>query len=326
MKRRTFLTGALGLSMTGTGTAALLLQLKQDGKLQSYARAGTAFGTTISMQVLHHDARLAHAALDAAMAAVKQVDKLMSLHRADSQLSQLNQHGRFDHPDARFVHVLQTAQELAARTDGAFDVTVQPLWDAAVHVDVSDKTLTLVDWRKLSVSSARIVLSQQGMAVTLNGLAQGYGVDQALQALQRHGIQHALLDAGEFGALGQRADGTAWTLGIRDPRQADKLAQVLAMDGRRMATSGDYETRFSDDFERHHIVDPHSGNSPAELASVTVLAPSGLLADGLSTAFMVMGSEKSLALAAQLDNVDVLCIDKQGRQTRSKNFPAALAV
>ena len=318
MKRRTFLSGALGLSVAGAG--ALWLQLKQDGKLQSYTAAGIAFGTTISMQVLHHDARIAQAALDAAMAAVKQVDSLMSLHRADSQLSQLNQHGSFDHPDARFVHVLQTAQELAARSDGAFDVTVQPLWDAAA----SNKALALVDWRKLSVSSERIALTQQGMAVTVNGLAQGYGVDLALQALQQHGIQHALIDTGEFGTLGQRADGTAWTLGIRDPRHNDKLAQVLTMDGRRMATSGDYETRFSEDFKRHHIVDPHNGNSPTELASVTVLAPTGLLADGLSTAFMVMGTERSLALAAQLDAVDVLCIDKQGREIHSARFPANL--
>lgn len=222
MKRRTFLYGALGLSVAGAGTGALWLQLKQDGKLQSYAAAGIAFGTTISLQVLHHDALLAHAALDAAMTGVKQVDALMSLRRADSQLSQLNQHGRFNQPDARFVHVLQTAQELAARTDGAFDVTVQPLWNAAVDAPVdaaaSDKALALVDWRKLSVSSEYIDLSQQGMAVTLNG------VDQALQ---QHGIHHALLNTGEFGTLGQRADGTAWTLGIRDPRHTDKLAQVL---------------------------------------------------------------------------------------------------
>ena len=324
MKRRTFLSGALGLSVAGGG--ALWMQLKQDSTLQSYTLAGIAFGTTISIQVLHHNARYAHSALDAAMAAVKQVDLLMSLHRADSQLSQLNRQGRLDNPDAQFVQVLQSAQKLARLTDGAFDVTVQPLWEAAseaaAQADDSNKALALVDWRKLSVSNERILLSQTGMAVTVNGLAQGYGVDQALQALQQHGVQHALLDTGEFGTLGQRADGSAWTLGIRDPRHAEKLVQALPLDGRRMATSGDYETRFSHDFSRHHIFDPRSGNSPTELASVTVLAPTGMLADGLSTAFMVMGVEKSLALAAQLNQVDVLCIDKQGKQTRSKNFPA----
>jgi thiamine biosynthesis lipoprotein len=326
MKRRTFLSGALGLSaLSAAGAGGLWLKLKQDSKLQSYAAADIAFGTTISIQVLHHDARLALAALDAAMAAVKKIDTLMSLHRADSQLSLLNQHGRFDQPDARFVQVLQTAQKLARHTNGAFDVTVQPLWEAAAHADGSNKALALVDWRKLSVSNERIALSQAGMAITVNGLAQGYGVDLALQALQQHGIQHALLDTGEFGALGRRADGNAWTLGIRDPRHADQLVQALHLDGRRMATSGDYETRFSTDFSRNHIFDPHSGNSPTELASVTVLAPTGLLADGLSTAFMVMGAQQSLALAAQFDQVDLLCIDKQGQQTRSAHFPAVLA-
>jgi thiamine biosynthesis lipoprotein len=323
MKRRTLLSGALGFSLAGAG--GLWLTLQRDSKLQSYAAADIAFGTTISMQVLHHDASAAHVALAAAVAAVKQVDFLMSLHRPDSQLSLLNRHGHFDQPDARFVHVLQTAQELALRTDGAFDVTVQPLWEAAVHAESGNNALSLVDWRKLSVSRERIQLSQAGMGVTLNGLAQGYGVDQALQVLQQHGIQHALLDTGEFGTLGQRADGKPWALGIRDPRHADQLAQMLAMDGRRMATSGDYETRFTDDFRQHHIFDPHSGSSPTELASVTVLAPTGLLADGLSTAFMVMGAEQSLALAAQFDRVDLLCIDKQGKQSRSAHFPTPLS-
>lgn len=323
MKRRTFLSGALGLSAAGAG--GLWWQLKQDRQLQSYAAVGIAFGTTISIQVLHRDASLAQTALDAAMAAVKQIDALMSLYRADSQLSQLNLHGRFDHPDARFVQVLQTAQDLARRTDGAFDVTVQPLWEAATQAGGNNKALAVVDWRKLSVSNERILLSEPGMAVTLNGLAQGYGLDQAIQVLQQHGIQHALLDTGEFGALGQRADGKAWTLGIRDPRHTNQLVQALPLDGRRMATSGDYETRFTDDFSRNHIFDPHSGNSPSELASVTVLAPSGLLADGLSTAFMVMGAQRSLSLAAQFDRVDLLCIDKQGKETRSAYFPALLA-
>jgi thiamine biosynthesis lipoprotein len=93
------------------------------------------------------------------------------------------------------------------------------------------------------------------------------------------------------------------------------------MDGRKVATSGDYETFFSPDFVHHHIFDPKTGDSPLELASVTVVAPTGILADGLSTAFMVMGSDKALALTAKLHDVDTLLIHKNGLIRKSPNFP-----
>src|SRR5690606_22816905 len=105
--------------------------------------------------------------------------------------------------------------------------------------------------------------------------------------------------------------------GVRDPRRKDAYAGTLQMDGRAIATSGDYATAFTPDFSTHHIVDPATGASPAELAAVTVAAPSGILADGLSTAFMVMGVRRSLALAAEMPGVDLVAVDKQGRRWHS---------
>jgi thiamine biosynthesis lipoprotein len=140
--------------------------------------------------------------------------------------------------------------------------------------------------------------------------------------LLEHGVQHALLDTGEFGAIGGKAQNQAWLLGVGHPRQHDCMAATLKMDSRKVATSGDYETFFSPDFVHHHIFDPASGDSPLELASVTVVAPTGLLADGLSTAFMVMGTDKALAMATQMQDVDALLIDKHGGMRATSNFPA----
>lgn len=338
MKRRTLLFAALGLSMAG-GSARWLLGSSTDAPNSPVAvAADLVFGTTASLQVRHEDPAVAHAALTAAMTALKEIDALMSLYRPDSQVSQLNREGKIDRPDARLVQVLQTASQLARDSDGAFDVTVQPLWHAHAIGSDASAVLERVNWRKLAVSDQQVRLADKSMAITLNGLAQGYGVDQAMQALRQHGIRDALLDTGEFGALGVRDDGSPWTLGIRHPRKppsrpdADPkaYAQVIALDGRCMATSGDYATRFTtqaaEDFSQHHIFDPRTGQSPAELASVTVLAPSGILADGLATACMVLGAEKSLALAAHYEQVDIFCIDKAGHTTRSAGFPPALSV
>ena len=131
------------------------------------------------------------------------------------------------------------------------------------------------------------------------------------------GIRHALIDTGEFGALGQAEQGRAWTLAVRDPRRTDAYAGALELDGRCVATSGDYASAFSADFSRHHIFDPSTGASPGELAAVTVVAPTGILADGLSTACMVLGVKRSLALAAGIEGVDLLAIDKAGRRWHS---------
>ncbi len=326
-RRRTILKAALGTAFVGAaglGAGALWLKPAHErAGLREFVAADLAFGTTVSLKLLHEDEAVARAAMRAALDAVRDIDRLMSLYRPDSEISRLNRDGVVEHPDARVVQVLQHAQALSQRTGGAFDVTVQPLWIAAASGGDRHQALRQVDWRQLTVGSDRIALRRPGMAVTLNGVAQGYGVDVALAALRQHGITHALLDTGEFATLGRRNDGQPWTLGVRDPRDADAIAQRVTADGRCMATSGDYETRFGDGYAKHHIFDPASGESPPELASVTVLAPTGLQADGLSTAMMVIGSERALQLAASLRDVDVLCIDKTGRQRRSAGFPQA---
>ncbi len=318
MKRRTVLTAMLGLPVLG----ATGLWLREP-QLRSYTDAGIVFGTTVSMTVVHENETVARAALSSAFTALREVDALMSVYRADSQVGRLNQVGWLSQPDPRLVQVLDTAQHLSRLTDGAFDVTVQPLWHAANAQQPVLPALSRVDWRKLDVSDRELRLRETGMALTLNGIAQGYGADQALAALKRHGIRHALLDTGELASLGTNEAGDPWSLAVRDPRDENRYAQVLAADGRCLASSGDYATRFTDDFSQHHIVDPHTGASPTELAAVSVLAPSGLLADGVSTACMVLGAKKSLAPVASLADVDVLCITKTGIMYRSRGFPQA---
>ena len=324
MKRRTVLTAMLGLPLLGA--AGLWLREPQ---LRAYTDAGIVFGTTVSMTVLHENETTARAALSSAFTALREVDTLMSVYRTDSQVGRLNQVGWLSQPDPRLVQVLETAQYLAQRTDGAFDVTVQPLWQAAnarqPRPQPIKQTLSRVGWQKLDISARELRFREGGMAMTLNGIAQGYGADQALAALKRLGIRHALLDTGELASLGANEAGDPWSLAIRDPRSDNRFAQVLAADGRCLASSGDYATHFTDDFSQHHIVDPHTGTSPTELAAVSVLAPSGLLADGLSTACMVLGTNKSLALAASLQDVDVLCVTKSGAMHRSPGFPQAVS-
>lgn len=332
MKRRTFISGALGLGALGLGGLGLGLRAQRAGSgAQLVEGADLAFGTTISIQVVHADRRQAELAIEDALAAARKIDRLMTLHRFDSQVALLNRTGFVARPDPHLLTVLAGARQLSVLTEGAFDVTVQPLWQAysaaAVQRRLPDEpqqraAMALVDYRQLAFDSQRVALLRPGMALTLNGIAQGHAVDLARAALEQRGIRHALLDTGEFAARGRNWAQQDWQIGIRDPRDPHALAGVLAPLERCVATSGDYQTTFTPDFAHHHIFDPASGDSPGELASATVLAPTGLQADGWSTALMVLGAKKGLALVAQLADVDALLIGKDGRRWHSQGWPA----
>ena len=333
MHRRTLLSASLGLASLG-GLAYWGSRASALPELTAHTGGGRAFGTTVSIRVLHEDPRTAQAAIAEALRHISQVDALMSLHQPHSQVYQLNATGQLANPDPHLRQVLDYARQLASQTGGAFDVTVQPLWLAFSQAQAQGalpapaaiaQAKALVNWQDVRVEADQVRLAKPGMAITLNGLAQGYAVDLALAALRAHGITHALLDTGEFGAIGHKATDQPWVLGIKNPRQADTLAARVPLDGRQLATSGDYETVFSPDYRHHHIFDPATGDSPTTLASATVLAPTGLMADGLSTAFLVMGADKALALAAALPQVDALLVGKDGSRRKTAYFPELTA-
>ncbi|MBK4734018.1 FAD:protein FMN transferase [Noviherbaspirillum pedocola] len=323
MQRRRFMQTAMGLGALALAAplprAGTLSRSELPGGMRLYAGADLAFGTVIGVKLLHADGKIAERAIAEALAEAKRIDALMSLYRPDSQVARLNRDGALDTPDRHLLTVLDTARDVSALTDGAFDITVQPLWHLASQGRATKDALPLLGWRRVRSDTRRIALDA-GMAITLNGIAQGYALDLARAALAARGIRHALIDTGEFGSLGRADGGRPWTLGVRDPRREDGILDTLALDGRSIATSGDYATAFSADFARHHIFDPATGASPLELAETVVAAPYGILADALSTAFMVTGHRRALEIAATLPGVDVLLVGKDGRIARSKGM------
>lgn len=328
MQRRKFLSVGFGALAAGAsslcfGRAPAAGTLDRGAELapgrRLYRGAELAFGTTVTIQLLHDDERDARLAIEDAFRAAHNIDRLLSIYRPGSQVHELNRNRVLYNPDPHLLAVLSASRRLAELTDGAFDVTVQPLWFAAGGA-ARREALALVGQHDLHFDRRQVRLQRERMAITLNGIAQGYATDLALQALRARGIRDALVDIGEFAGVGRRASHQPWQIGLQDPRRRDGLLGTMALENRCLATSGDYATAFSADFSRHHIVDPASGESPPELASVTVAAPSAMLADGLSTALMVTGTHKGLRLVRELPGVDALFVDKAGRRAQSEGF------
>jgi thiamine biosynthesis lipoprotein len=130
-----------------------------------------------------------------------------------------------------------------------------------------------------------------------------------------------LIDCGEIGALGNKGADSPWSVGIQHPRQPDAFLGIARLANRCLSTSGDYATRFTDDYRYHHIFDPRTGRSPTELAGATIAAPTAMQADALSTAVTVLGVTDGLACLRSFPETDGLFVHKNGRTLTTGGFP-----
>jgi FAD:protein FMN transferase len=327
-ERRYFLGAGLGLGLVCASDFSL------PTGMQWRERVLHGFGTTLWLRAAHADVRALDRGLDAAVSAIRHVEAQMSLFDSSSALSRLNRDGVLLNPDAHLLAVLTLGTQVAQTSGGAFDMSVQPLWlswDRAKRAgrlpssDELEQARALVDWRAVKLTDQKIELMRPGMQLTLNGIAQGYAADLARETLKRHGIAHALLDTGEWAMLGRSPDQRPWALGIADSARLgsvhlDQALRQLVLEGDSVATSSDQHSSFSADRRHHHILSPHTGQSPPDIALVCVVAPSCALADALTKVLFVAGRERAITVARSW-NVRALIVDKSG--SIQSTFPAS---
>jgi thiamine biosynthesis lipoprotein len=291
---------AAGLALPGTGTA--------EAPLVTWR--GPVLGAVGSI-ALHHPSRaIAEGLVARALAEIRRLEALFSLWRPDSLLSELNRSGVLAAPPPDMVRLLSEALGVARLTGGLFDPTVQPLW-RLLHEHFSmpgadpegpppaavARALESVGHRHLLVAPDRVLMARRGMAVTLNGIAQGYVTDRVVGVLRAGGVAHTLVDLGEARALGAHPSGRPWRAALEAPDQPGHIWGELDLADHALATSGDAGFVFDPAGRFTHLLDPRTGRSPRRHRAVSVLAPEAALADALSTSFALMPEE---AIAATL--------------------------
>ena len=286
---------------------------------------GSALGAQVSIEIYHPDRAVALRLVDRCVLDVRRLEQQFSLYRTDSDICALNRTGILVSPDADMVALLKASLLFADLTDGAFDPTVQPLWQLYADHFSSERpelegpspqklaeTLAKVGRGGLLVSADRVALVKPGAAITLNGIAQGYATDCVVERLRGAGLSATLVNIGEIRAIGARPDGTPWRIGLADPDRPGVLTETVDLVDRAVATSAGAGFRFDAKGRFTHLFDPATGRSPSLYRTVSVIAPTATEADALSTAFSLMPLSRIEGIVAIRPNLQARIVEADG--------------
>ena len=279
---------------------------------------GPTMGSTYSIQYVRSSTAPAPKELQRQVESILgDVDRLMSTYRSDSNIERFN-HLPADSCQPMPAPVLQlvrTGEQLSEASAGAFDLTVEPLLNLwgfgpqARQLTVPDPATLAQVRQRVGHQHLRIngeqLCKDAAVEVDFNSIAAGYAVDTIAARLQGMGIDNYLVEAtGELKARGKKPDGSAWRIALEEPRDDQQVAErIIDVDGYGVSTSGDYRHYFLQDGRRYsHTFDARSGRPVLhDLASVTVIHPSALMADGLSTLLLILGPERARDYAQEHD-------------------------
>ncbi|HEY7645915.1 MAG TPA: FAD:protein FMN transferase [Hyphomicrobiales bacterium] len=322
MTRRRF----IGITAAAAGLGPLLFggAVRTNAAVVSWN--GVALGAPATLQIHHHDRAAAEWLVQQAVAEVRRLEQLFSLYREDSALVALNRRGVLEAPAGAFVDLLEEARRFAVLTGGAFDPTVQPLWTLyAEHFarpgaapegpapEAAEAALAKVGFGGVRVSRDRIVFLRSNMALTLNGIAQGFITDRVVDILRAGGIAHSLVDIGEARAMDSRPDGRPWEVGLSDPDDPEHISAAISLLDQAVATSGAYGFRFDGQGRFNHLFDPSTGRSASLYRRVTVIMPTATAADALSTGFSFLPIAEIEATLKRLGQGQVHIVAAEGQ-------------
>jgi len=315
--------------------AASVVAAEETAPLARFSRSELHMGVEFEVVLYAANEKQADEAFTKAMARIAALDRALSDYDLESELSKLSETSNRG-GEAAAVRVsddlwavLSQAREISAASEGAFDVTIGPLsklWRRARRWKELPEADALAS-AKLGVGYRALVLNRRGqtaklmkpnMRLDLGGIGKGYAVDEAVKVVLGCGITRVLARAsGDIACADAPPGERGWRIGIAplDPREPP--TRFLELANRGVSTSGDARQHLIVDGRRYsHIIDPRTGECVRGRSSVTVIAPRGMLADGLDTAACVIGPDGAKELMQQFAGVEMLMVseDENGRQ------------
>lgn len=259
--------------------------------------------------------------LDSLCASLQDLDRELSATDADSALSALNREGSTDNEN--LTKLAAQALEISKLTGGALDITLYPVslaWGFTRETQQIPEPEELKDledrvgMERISLEGGGLHL-EPGTMLDLGALAKGYAADLLRERMERAGTPGILSLGGNIQTVGTKPDGADWVIGVQDPEDPGRYGLTLRIQGAKaVVTSGDYQRYFEQDGVRYcHILDPKTlAPVRGSLRAVTVVADSGLRADGLSTALFVLGREAGQELWRSQRDFEAIWMEEDG--------------
>lgn len=286
---------------------------------------GFAMGTVISQKLYGDNGQ---EVADQTMKKITEMEKLLTFNSdvPEGDVYQINHNAGIKNVevDPMTVKILKKAQEVAELSGGAFDVTVGPIvkdWGIGTKPQYIPSEqelkalLPLVNYQDLYVDDHSAGLKNAGQMIDLGGIAKGYAGDVAIDIYKQNGVKSGFISlGGNVVTLGNKPDGTPWSVGIRNPRQvsgqAEQIVGFIKVADKAVVTAGDDQRYFEKDGVRyHHILDPHTGYpAKSDLMSVTLVTDSSLDADAIDTAVFILGLEKGKKLLEEIGGIEAVFI------------------
>ncbi len=327
---------------------ALFFSISRRGHVEVDSGYRLVMGTFARIVVIGPTSKVTDACIRVAFSELDDVDELMSDYKSDSEISIVNRNA-FERPvrvSESTYEVLRRSIEFSELSGGAFDITVGPLVDllhsaeeeeVVLSEELLEQARARVGFEKLEldVEERAVRFDVDGMRLDLGGIAKGYAIDRAVEAMKKCGAVGGMVDVGgDIRCFGVPPRGKKkWTIGVQDPdigasdswpvARDKSLLLVLQLADAAVATSGGYRRFVMIEGKKYsHIIDGKTGRSAGALASVTIISEDAITADALATAVSVMGAEEGIALIEGLAGTEAIVITSEPGQKLIKSSGA----
>jgi len=315
------------LVVGGCGTTSQSLIPSTKTGLALVKRSQMLMGTLVFVTAVAPEEETAKRAAAAGLAEIRRLETILSTWIPSSELSRVNKMaGREPVPvSLETFELIHESLTIGTLTEGGFNVAIGPavtLWNISENSTIPKpedlarvRELIRLPDVQLNQDNHTLFLSKPGMQVDVGGIGKGYAADKAEAVMKKAGATAGVIAlSGDIKTFGRMPNGERFVFGIHHPRSDGKLIGRLELENEAVSTAGDYQRYFMKDGIRyHHILDPNT-LQPARLCqSVTVVAKTGVQADGLDTGIFVMGPQRGMALVERLPNVEAVIVDKKGQ-------------
>ena len=282
---------------------------------------GEALGAPAFMKLYGHDGAGAQKIFAGAKLAIERLEKTFSLYDPESEISRLNRGGILENASQDIIQVLLAARKISEQTNGAFDITVQALWELQTYLTRANvtaegrqqlwaKAYEKVDYRYIRIEGRQVSFTKPDVKITLNGIAQGYISEYLAGVLNVGPKDTGLIHIGEYQAFGAKS----WEIGLQDPRNVLDVFETVALKNAGLATSSTKGGYFGPN--KSHIFGAQAKMAASNIISTTVIHKSAMIADGLATAFTLM-DDAAISKSAQLaQTIQVILMRDDGEIIR----------